>query len=249
MPIREEVRGRTLIVHLDREAKRNAINVEMALGISAALDRLDDDDTLWAGVITGTPKVFCAGTDLKDGAGARTDRGGEYGIIRRQRIKPLIAAVEGPCMGGGLEIALACDLIVASTTARMALPETRRGLVATSGALFRVTRALPPNIARQLLITGAGLTAQRAYDLGLVNVVSEPGQALADAQLLAEDINASGPVAVRATLAALNEQYAAADATGWEATGRAQEKILASDDMREGINAFFEKRPPEWKAR
>ncbi|MCZ4553522.1 enoyl-CoA hydratase-related protein [Gordonia rubripertincta] len=249
MPIREEVKGRTLIVHLDREDKRNAINVEMALGISAALDRLDDDDSLWAGIITGTPNVFCAGTDLKDGAGARTDRGGEYGIIRRQRIKPLIAAVEGPCMGGGLETALACDLIVASTTARMALPETRRGLVATSGALFRVTRALPPNIARQLLITGAGLTAQRAYDLGLVNVVSEPGQALADALVLADDINASGPVAVRATLAALNEQYEAADAAGWVATGRAQEKILASDDMREGIDAFFEKRPPEWTAR
>ncbi len=249
MPIREEVKGRTLIVHLDREDKRNAINVEMALGISAALDRLDDDDSLWAGIITGTPNVFCAGTDLKDGAGARTDRGGEYGIIRRQRIKPLIAAVEGPCMGGGLEIALACDLIVASTTARMALPETRRGLVATSGALFRVTRALPPNIARQLLITGAGLTAQRAYDLGLVNVVSEPGQALADALVLADDINASGPVAVRATLAALNEQYEAADAAGWVATGRAQEKILASDDIREGIDAFFEKRPPEWTAR
>ncbi|MBA4024483.1 MAG: enoyl-CoA hydratase [Gordonia sp.] len=249
MPIREEVKGRTLIVHLDREDKRNAINVEMALGISAALDRLDDDDSLWAGIITGTANVFCAGTDLKDGAGARTDRGGEYGIIRRQRIKPLIAAVEGPCMGGGLEIALACDLIVASTTARMALPETRRGLVATSGALFRVTRALPPNIARQLLITGAGLTAQRAHDLGLVNVVSEPGQALADALVLADDINASGPVAVRATLAALNEQYEAADAEGWVATGRAQEKILASDDMREGIDAFFEKRPPEWKAR
>ncbi|OZG29624.1 enoyl-CoA hydratase [Williamsia sp. 1138] len=249
MPIREEVKGRTLIVHLDREDKRNAINVEMALGISAALDRLDDDDSLWAGIITGTANVFCAGTDLKDGAGARTDRGGEYGIIRRQRIKPLIAAVEGPCMGGGLEIALACDLIVASTTARMALPETRRGLVATSGALFRVTRALPPNIARQLLITGAGLTAQRAYDLGLVNVVSEPGQALADALVLADDINASGPVAVRATLAALNEQYEAADAAGWVATGRAQEKILASDDMREGIDAFFEKRPPEWTAR
>ncbi|ORM32560.1 enoyl-CoA hydratase-related protein [Williamsia sp. 1135] len=249
MPIREEVLGRTLIVHLDREGKRNAINVEMALGISAALDRLDDDDSLWAGIITGTPNVFCAGTDLKDCAGARTDRGGEYGVIRRQRIKPLIAAVEGPCMGGGLEIALACDLIVASTTARMALPETPRGLVATSGALFRVTRALPPNIARQLLITGAGLTAQRAYDLGLVNVVSEPGQALMDAQVLADDINASGPVAVRATLAALNEQYETADAAGWVATGRAQEKILASDDMREGIDAFFEKRPPEWKAR
>lgn len=249
MPIREEVRGRILIVHLEREDKRNAINVEMALGISAALDRLDDDESLWAGIIAGTPQVFCAGTDLKDGAGARTDRGGEYGIIRRKRIKPLIAAVEGPCMGGGLEIALACDLIVASTTARMALPESRRGLVATSGALFRVTRALPPNIAKQLLITGAGLTAQRAYDLGLVNVVSEPGQALDDAVALADDINQSGPVAVRATLTALAEQYEPADTAGWVATGHAQETILASDDMREGIDAFFEKRPPVWKAR
>lgn len=249
MPIREEVQGRTLIVHLEREEKRNAINVEMAFGISAALDRLDDDDELWTGIITGTPKVFCAGTDLREGVGAHTDRGGEYGLIRRKRIKPLIAAVEGPCLGGGLEIALACDLIVAATTATMALPESRRGLVATSGALFRVTRALPLNVAKQLLITGTGLTAQRAFDLGLVNVVSEPGQALTDALTLAEDINASGPVAVRATLAALAEQTAEADVAGWQATERAKEAIVASDDMREGVEAFFSRRPPEWKAR
>ncbi|PXW27971.1 UNVERIFIED_CONTAM: enoyl-CoA hydratase/carnithine racemase [Williamsia faeni] len=249
MPIREEVRGRTLIVHLEREEKRNAINVEMAVGISAALDRLDDDDELWTGIITGTPKVFCAGTDLREGVGAYTDRGGEYGVIRRKRIKPLIAAVEGPCMGGGLEIALACDLIVAATTARMALPESRRGLVATSGALFRVTRALPPNIARQLLITGTGLTAQRAFDFGLVNVVSEPGQALADAMVMADDINQSGPVAVRATLAALAEQNENADVAGWQATERAKDIIIASEDMREGVDAFFARRPPEWKAR
>jgi enoyl-CoA hydratase/carnithine racemase len=248
MPIREEVQGRTLIIHLEREAKRNAINVEMTEGISAALDRLDDDNTLWTGVITGSTTVFCAGTDLKDGAGS-TERGGEYGIIRRKRVKPLIAAVEGYCMGGGLEIALACDLIVASTTAQLALPESRRGLVATSGALFRVIRALPPNVAKQLLITGSGLTAQRAYDLGLVNVVSEPGEALTDALTLADDINQSGPVAVRATLAAIAEQYEAADATGWQATDRAQSTILASADMREGVSAFFDRRPPEWTAR
>jgi enoyl-CoA hydratase/carnithine racemase len=152
-------------------------------------------------------------------------------------------------MGGGLEIALACDLIVAATTARMALPESRRGLVATSGALFRVTRALPPNIARQLLITGTGLTAQRAFDLGLVNVVSDPGQALADALVLADDINQSGPVAVRATLAALAEQNENADVAGWQATERAKDIIIASEDMREGVDAFFARRPPEWKAR
>jgi enoyl-CoA hydratase/carnithine racemase len=249
MPIREEVHGRTLIIHLDREAKRNAINVEMTEGISAALDRLDDDNTLWSGVITGSTTVFCAGTDLKDGAGVGTERGGEYGIIRRKRVKPLVAAVEGFCMGGGLEIALACDLIVASTTAQLALPESRRGLVATSGALFRAIRALPPNVAKQLLITGSGLTAQRAYDLGLVNVISEPGQALSDALTLTDDINQSGPVAVRATLAAIAEQYEAGDTAGWQATDRAQTTILASADMREGINAFFDRRPPQWTAR
>jgi enoyl-CoA hydratase/carnithine racemase len=152
-------------------------------------------------------------------------------------------------MGGGLEIALACDLIVASTTAQLALPESRRGLVATSGALFRAIRALPPNVAKQLLITGSGLTAQRAYDLGLVNVISEPGQALTDALTLTDDINQSGPVAVRVTLAAIAEQYEDADTAGWQATDRAQTTILASADMREGIDAFFTHRPPEWKAR
>jgi enoyl-CoA hydratase len=118
--------GRVLIVHLEREHKRNAIDAETAIGIDAALNTLDDDPDLWVGVITGTKSVFSAGTDLRDGAGAFTQRGGEYGIIRRRRIKPLIAAVEGPALGGGFEIVLACDLVVASQTARFALPEARR---------------------------------------------------------------------------------------------------------------------------
>jgi enoyl-CoA hydratase/carnithine racemase len=197
--VTQETRGRILVVRIEREHKRNAIDVDTALGINAALNRLDDDPALWVGVLTGTQTVFSAGTDLKDGAGARTERGGEYGLIRRRRVKPLIAAVEGVTFGGGFEIALACDLVVASTTARFALPETRRGVVASSGALFRAVRALPLHVAKELLITGAELDAERGYHLGLVNRVTEPGQALPGAIALADQICASSPVSVRGT--------------------------------------------------
>ncbi|WP_423228259.1 enoyl-CoA hydratase-related protein [Rhodococcus aetherivorans] len=246
MPIRQSVHGKVLVVHMEREAKRNAIDQEMSLGIGAALDRLDDDDQLWAGIITGTGTVFSAGTDLKAGSGY-TERGGEYGIIRRRRRTPLIAAVEGPALGGGFEIAMACDLIVAASDARFALPEARRGLVATSGALFRAVRALPLHVAKQLLITGAGLTADRAYDLGLINVVTEPGKALEGALALAEDICVSSPVAVRETLAAIEAQFADADERGWVATARAADAVRSSEDMKEGIAAFFERREPRWR--
>jgi enoyl-CoA hydratase len=177
--VRRERRGRVLVVRIEREAKRNAIDTVTAHGIDEALNLLDDDDELWAGVITGTTTVFSAGTDLRDGAGRPTERGGEYGLIRRRRNKPLIAAVEGPAFGGGFETALACDLVVASRTARFALPESRRGVVASSGALFRAMRALPVNVAKELLITGAELDADRAHQLGFVNRVTEPGGALA----------------------------------------------------------------------
>jgi enoyl-CoA hydratase len=243
-----ERHDRTLVIRMEREAKRNAIDQSMTRGIDAALNLLEDDDQLWAGVITGTTAVFSAGTDLKDGSG-RTERGGEYGVIRRRRAKPLIAAVEGPAFGGGFEIALACDLVVASRTARFALPESRRGLVASSGALFRAMRALPLNVARELLITGAVLDAERAYQIGFANRVTDPGQALAVALELADDICASSPVSVAASLTALAAQHDADDAAGWEVTAEAVERATASDDMREGVTAFFEKRPPRWTGR
>ncbi len=246
--VRRERRGRVLVVRIEREAKRNAIDQATADGIDAALNLLDDDDGLRAGVITGTTTVFSAGTDLKDGGG-RTARGGEYGLIRRRRVKPLIAAVEGPAFGGGFEIALACDLVVAARTARFALPESRRGVVASSGALFRAMRALPLNVARELLITGAVLDADRGYQLGFVNRVTDPGQALAAALELADDVCASSPVSVAASLAALAAQHDAADAAGWAATTSAVERVMASDDLREGVAAFFEKRPPRWTGR
>lgn len=250
MSVRQEVRDRILVVHIEREAKRNAIDVETALGIDAALNRLDDDPELWVGVLTGTRTVFSAGTDLKDGLDFRTERGGEYGVIRRRLgVKPLVAAVEGVAFGGGFEIALACDLVVASAGARFALPETLRGLVPTSGALFRVIRALPLHVAKELLITGAELSAEQARQFGFVNRVTEAGQALEGALAVAEEICASSPVAVRAVLDAVAAQLADDDRRGWEETARAMETIRGSADSREGIAAFFERREPRWTGR
>lgn len=237
-----------LVVRLEREAKRNAIDVETAHGIDAALNRLDDDPQLRVGVISGTPAVFSAGSDIKDGLYARTDRGGEYGVIRRKRAKPLIAAVEGPAFGGGFEIVLACDLVAASTTARFALPETRRGLVASSGALLRLSRVLPASLANEILIAGGELDAARAHHFGLVNRVAPPGGALEAALDLAQQVCRNSPVAVRATLAALAEQREQAERAGWAATERAVEAISGSADAAEGVTAFFEKREPEWPA-
>ena len=134
---------------------------------------------LWAGVLTGTTDVFSAGSDLTAGGDYLTARGGEYGIIRRRRRKPLIAAVEGPALGGGLEIVLACDLVVAASTARFGLPEVSIGVVPTCAGLFRAPRALPLNVARQLILTGRPIDARRAYEVGFVNVLTEPGGALA----------------------------------------------------------------------
>jgi enoyl-CoA hydratase/carnithine racemase len=249
MPVETERVGRVLIVTMRREEKRNAINEELAAGIGAALDTLDDDPELWVGVLTGTPAVFSAGTDLSVGASPRTERGGEYGIIRRERAKPLIAAVEGPALGGGFEIVLACDLVVASTTASFGLPEVKRGLIPTSAGLFRSPRALPLNVAKEMLLTGQNLTPERAYSLGLVNVVAEPGRAVAEALELAARICAVAPVAARASLRALERVQTADDELGWSATADAITAISGSADAAEGIQAFFERREPEWTGR
>jgi enoyl-CoA hydratase len=247
--VHHERHGRVLVIQMDREAKRNAIDQSMTHGLDEALNLLDDDDDLRAGVLTGTLSVFSAGTDLKDGAGNGTARGGEYGLARRRRKKPLIAAVEGPALGGGLEIVLACDLVVAARNAYFALPESRRGVVASCGALFRAMRALPLNVAKELLITGAVLDPERGYQLGLVNRVTEPGQALAGALELAAGICSCSPVSVASSLAALAALHDDADAAGWEATTEAIDRVSGSNDLKEGVSAFFDKREPHWTGR
>jgi enoyl-CoA hydratase/carnithine racemase len=240
--------GRVLVISLQREAKRNAVNRELADAIDAALGHLDDVD-VWAGVLTGTSTVFSAGSDLASAGEYITERGGEYGVIRRDRHKPLIAAVEGIAFGGGIEIVLACDLVVAARTARFGLPEVCRGLIPSCGALFRGPRALPLNLAREMILTGAPVDAERLYAAGVVNVLTEDGHALEDAIELAERICINAPLSVQACLRAVNSLAGLHDADGWSATSTAVQSLSGTHDLHEGIRAFFEKRPPEWTGR
>jgi enoyl-CoA hydratase len=246
--VRAEVRGRALLITIDRPARRNAIDRVTADGLEAALNRLDDDPELWCGVLTGGREFFSAGSDLTAIGDYVTDRGGEYGLVRRQRRTPLIAAVEGFAFGGGMEIAMACDLVVAASDARFGLPEVNLGLLPTCGGLFRAPRALPVNIARELVLTGDPMPAGRAHDLGLVNRLTEPGHAVDEALRLAERICRNAPLAVQTCLRALDDAVGD-DAAGWELTENAKTIVLDSADAAEGIRAFLDKRPPTWTGR
>src|SRR3954454_6773048 len=235
MILKRERLGRVLVVQMLREEKRNAVNTELANAIDGALNELDDDPELWAGVITGTTNVFCAGTDLREGVSPQTERGGEYGVIRRERTKPLVAAVEGYALGGGFEIALSCDLVVASRTAEFGLPEVKRGTIASSGGMFRALRALPPNVARALLLLGDPVGAEELERFGVVNVLTDPGRALTTAIDIAQRICGNGPVAVRETLRAIRAIQADSESVGWAATADAVDVVHASADRKEGI--------------
>ena len=241
--------GRVFVITLQREAKRNAVDRTLADALDAALNTLDDDADLDVGILSGGSRFFCAGSDLSSRGDYVTERGGEYGVIRRRRTKPLIAAVEGMALGGGLEIVLACDMVVAASDAVFGLPEVARGVVPTCGALFRALHALPPNIARELVLVGEPMAAPRAHTLGLVNALSAPGGALAQAMTMAQRLVGNSPTAVQACLKAMNGRLAADDAPGWQATAQALATISGSEDAQEGIRAFLEKRAPVWRRR
>jgi enoyl-CoA hydratase/carnithine racemase len=244
-----ERRGRVLVVRMDRPAKRNAVDAAMTAALDAALNELEDDPDLWCGVLTGGPEMFCAGTDLAQGPGSPTERGGNYGVVRRTRGTPLVAAVEGIAYGGGFEIVLACDLVVAGRSARFGLPEVTRGVIANCGALFRAPRPLPLTVAKQLLLTGQPLPASRAYELGLVTELVDDGGAEAAAVTVAEQICANAPVAVAETLKAVDAVAGLADEQGWAATAAAVAAVHVSADREEGVAAFLEKREPRWTGR
>ena len=247
-PVQVEVLDRVLVVTIDRPARRNAIDRATADGLDGAFNLLEDDAGLRCGVITGTGGFFCAGSDVTANADYVTTRGGEYGIVRRERRKPLIAAVEGFALGGGMEIALACDLVVAASDARFGLPEVTIGLLPTCGGLFRGPRALPINVARELVLTGDPMAASRAYELGFVNRLTEPGGALAGAVQLAGRICRNAPLAVQACVRALDDALGG-DTLGWAATEAAKGTVLPSADAAEGVRAFLERRPPTWSSR
>lgn len=247
MTVSTERRGRILVVSMQREAKRNALNAEITAGIDAAMNELEDDPDLWVGILTGTSTVFSAGVDLAKGAGKSTPRGGRVGLIERERTKPLIAAVEGPAVGGGMELVLSCDLVVASTSAWFALPEPKRGLMADFGGAFRSARSLPANVARELLLTGDGLPAPRAERLGFVNVLTEPGGALEGAVALAERVCANAPLPVRESVVMANHVIRGDESDLWARSNAAHQRLLASDDVKEGVDAFLTKRDPKWQ--
>jgi enoyl-CoA hydratase len=245
--------GHIAIIVIDRPDARNAVNGEVARGIESALDRLESDESLWVGVLTATPPVFCAGADLKEiRAGRRlelrTERGGFAGIVARERTKPLIAAVEGAALAGGTEICLACDTIVASRSSSFGIPEVKRSLAAAGGALFRLPQKLPWNVAMEMALTGEPISAERAYEWGLVTRLTAPGHALEQGLLLADIIAANPPVAVRAARRAMLE-CGLDESLGWQVSEQAMVEAMASEDNKEGLAAFIEKRPAVWTGR
>ena len=246
MPVQVERRDAVRLLTLDRPAKRNAFDGAMTTALDAALNDFEDDDNALVAVLTGGSDVFSAGTDIRAWAGEPTERGGAYGIAGRRMRKPLIAAVEGVAAGGGFEIALSATMIVASRSATFSFPEVGLGLIAECGGLFRGPRALPLNVARELLLTGDPLPARRAYELGLVNRLAEPGHAVDEALALAARIATRAPIAVRETLRAIEAVYTADDEHGWAETAVARDRARASADAVEGVAAFLAKRPAGW---
>jgi len=247
-----ERRGRILLITLNRPDARNAVNAALAQGVAAALDELDGDVDLAVGVLTGAGSGFCAGMDLKAfmrGESAWVDGRGFAGIVQGPPRKPLIAAIEGFAVAGGLEVALACDLIVATGGAKLGIPEVKRSLVAAGGALLRLPRRIPYHVAMELALTGDTITAERGYELGFVNRVVERGDAVDTALALAAAIELNAPLALAASKRIIMESPDWSREEEFDRQAEIAGPVFPSEDAREGATAFTEKRDPVWKGR
>lgn len=248
--LREE--SGVLVITLNRPAAKNAVTRAVAEHVAAAVDELDRRDDLRVGVITGAGSTFCAGMDLK--AFLRGERPslpgrGFAGITEAPPRKPLIAAVEGYALAGGCELALACDLIVAARSAKFGIPEVKRGLVAAAGGLLRLPHRIPAQLAMELALTGDPLTAQRGYEVGLVNEITDDDAALTGALALAARISANAPLAIRASKRILVEHEQWPEAERFSRQREIVDPVFNSADAREGARAFAEKRTPDWRNR
>lgn len=245
------VDGHVLIVTLQRPQVRNAVNMAVAQGIAAAMQRLDADPALHIGILTGAGGNFCSGMDLKafayEGIEPAIEGRGFAGICEAPPRKPLIAAVEGHAVAGGFEIVLTCDLVVAARGASFGLPETKRGIVASSGGLMRLPHRLPANIAMEMALLGDPISAEQAQAWGLVNRLVEPGEALAEALKLARAIDANGPLAVAASKQIVQGSRGWSDVEMFDLQRPIARAVNGSADAREGAAAFAEKRGARWR--
>lgn len=246
-------------ITLNRPEARNAVNGDVAQGLEAAIDAIESDDEVWVAVLsantTGQERpVFCAGADLKainsgQAASLNTARGGFAGFVYRSRRKPVIVAVDGLATAGGCEIVLAADMVVASTRSSFGLAEAKRNLIAGAGGLFRLPRAIGRAAAMEAILTGDPFTAERAHQLGLVNAVVSPEELMGAAGALAHRVCAAAPLAVWASREIVLASHYERDDVLIDMTNRAFGAILSSEDTKEGLSAFIEKRPPNWKGR
>lgn len=246
-----EVRGPILIITLNRPEAKNAANLALSKGVAAAIDQLDGDDSLTVGIITGSGGTFCSGMDLKGflkGERPSIPGRGFAGLTEAPPKKPLIAAVDGYALAGGMEIALSCDMIVANRNAKFGIPEVKRGLAAAAGGLIRLPRQMPYRVAMEYALTGEFFGAERAYELGIINRVTD-GPALEGALELAKAIGANGPLAVKASKQVVAESRFWTEGEMWKKQQEIVGGVFTSEDAREGAAAFAEKRAPNWKGK
>ena len=254
-----EVRGKVAIITLNRPEARNAVNGDVTSGLEAAIDKLEADSNVWVGILAANTAgqerpVFCAGADLKainsgQAAALNTKRGGFGGFVYRDRKKPVIAAVDGLATAGGCELVLACDMLVATTRSAFGLAEATRNLIAGAGGLFRLPRAIGRAVAMEAILTGEPFSAQRAYELGMVNKLVEPNTALDAALDLALRVCKAAPLAVWASRKIVLASETESDQTLIDMTNKEFGAVLASEDTKEGLTAFIEKRPPNWQGK
>ena len=246
-----EVRDGVLIVTINRPEAKNAMSKAAAEGIAAAMDRLDAEDDLRVGILTGAGGTFCSGMDLKGflrGESPSVEGRGFGGVVQKPPAKPLIAAVEGYALAGGLELMIACDLVVANKDAKFGIPEAKRGLVAAAGGVMMLPDQIPERVAMELALTGDFITAERAYQLGMINRVVD-GSALQGAMELAAQIAANGPLAVRVSKQIMRESRAWPMAERYDRQAALIAPVFVSADAREGSLAFAEKRKPNWQGK
>jgi enoyl-CoA hydratase len=251
-PVLTEIADGILTITLNRPAAKNAANKALAEGVAAAIDELENNPELRVAILTGAGGTFCSGMDLKafvTGELPIVEGRGFAGICEYMGKKPLIAAVEGYALAGGFEVAISCDLIVAAEDSKFGIPEVKRGLAAGAGGLAKLPKQIPSRIAKELALTGDFISAQRAYDLGLINQVVPSGTALQAAKELAKKIAANGPLAVAASKQVVDRAQDWSNGEMFAKQSVIVQPIFTSEDAIEGATAFAEKRAPQWKGR